>query len=105
MVAVDGAEDPPHPSAAVTADVQRSPRRMRALLGIALAAALWWSPAATLAGEAMTQADQPDHALVVGLTATQLAVAAAVGAGAGLAGALASGNLIAGASLGVGTLT
>ncbi len=49
-------------------------------------------------------ADEPEDTLVFGLTATQLALAAAVGAGAGLAGAVASGNVIAGASLGFGTL-
>jgi hypothetical protein len=77
---------------------------MRAMLGVALAAALWASPDATFAGEGMILADEPDDTLVFGLTATQLALAAAVGAGAGVAGALASGDVIAGASLGVGAL-
>ena len=104
MFPVDGGEDPPHTSAAVTSDVQRGPRRMRALLGVALAALLWWLPAATFADEPMIPAGKPDDTIAFGLTATQLALAAAVGAGVGAAGALASGNVIAGASLGFGTL-
>lgn len=77
---------------------------MQAVLGIAVAAALWSSPAATYAGEKANPTDNPDHALVFGLTPTELGVAAVIGAGAGAAGALVSGNLIAGASLGFGTL-
>ena len=77
---------------------------MRAVLGIALAAALWSSPAATFAGDTALPANQADHTLVFGLTATELALAGAIGAGAGAAAAMASGNLIAGASLGFGTL-
>jgi hypothetical protein len=104
MFPVDGGKDPPNARAAVTSDVLRAPRRMRAIIGIALAAALWSSPAATFAGEKAIPADKADHTLVFGLTATQLALAAVVGAGAGAAGALVSSNLIAGASLGFGTL-
>jgi hypothetical protein len=77
---------------------------MRALLGVALAASLWWLPAATFADEPMIPAGKPDDTIVFGLTATQLALACAVGAGVGAAGALVSGNVIAGASLGFGTL-
>jgi hypothetical protein len=77
---------------------------MRALLGVAFALSLWSSPAATFAGETVKPADKHDNTLVFGLTATQLALAAAIGAGAATAGALASGNLVAGASLGFGTL-
>jgi hypothetical protein len=77
---------------------------MRALLGVALAAALCSLPAATFADEPMLPAGKPDDTIVFGLTATQLALAAAVGAGVGAAGAIASGNVIAGASLGFGTL-
>jgi hypothetical protein len=98
MFPVGGGEGPPDTRAAVTSNV------MRALFGVALAAALWSSPAATLAGQTMAPADEPDNTIVFGLTATQLAIAAAVGAGAGAAGALASSNVIAGASLGFGTL-
>jgi hypothetical protein len=104
MFPVDGGRGPPNTRAAVASNVLRAPRRMRAVIGIALAAALWSSPAATFAGETAIPADKADHTLVFGLTATQLALAAAVGAGAGAAGALVSGNLIAGASLGFGTL-
>jgi len=80
------------------------PRRIQALLGIAVAVSLWAAPAATFAGEAKTPAGNSDHTIVFGLTAGQLAVAAAVGAGAGATGALVSSNIIAGASLGFGTL-
>ncbi len=104
MFPVDGGEDPPDTRAAVTSDVLRAPRRMRAVLAVAVAASLWSSPAATFAGETINPADKHDDTLVFGLTAAQLAVAAAVGAGAGAAGALVSGNVIAGASLGFGTL-
>jgi len=104
MFPVDGGENPSETRAAVIADVLRAPRRMRALLGVALAASLCSSPAATFADETTTPADRYDTTIVFGLTATQLALAAALGAGAGAAGALASGNLIAGASLGFGTL-
>jgi hypothetical protein len=77
---------------------------MRVVLGIALAASLWLSPAAALAGGSASPTGSDDDTLVFGLTATQLVVAAAVGAGAGAAVAVASGNAIAGASLGFGTL-
>jgi hypothetical protein len=100
----EGGAEPPNTRAAVTSDVLRTPRRMRVLFGVVLAASLWWLPAATFAGERVIPADEHDDTLVFGLTATQLALAAAVGAGAGAAGALASGNVIAGASLGFGTL-
>lgn len=104
MFPVDGGGDPREARAAVTSDVPWMPRRMQALLGIALAASLWVSPAATFAGEAKAPADNSDHTVVFGLTAGQLAIAAAIGGGAGAAGALASGNILAGASLGFGTL-
>jgi len=104
MVPVDGGEDPPETRAAVTSDVLRTPLRMQALLGIALAASLTASPAAAFAEEAKTPADKSDHTVVFGLTAGQLAIAAAVGAGAGAAGALVSSNIVASASLGFGTL-
>ena len=104
MFPVDGGDDPPNTRTAVTADAPPAPRRMRALLGVALALSLWSAPAATFAGNTTTPADEHHDTLVFGLTATQLALAAAVGAGAGAVGALASGNFIAGASLGVGTL-
>jgi hypothetical protein len=77
---------------------------MRAALGVALAASLWLSPAAALAGETVPPAATDGGTLPLGLTATQLVVAAAVGAGAGVAVAVASGNALAGASLGFGTL-
>jgi hypothetical protein len=77
---------------------------MRAALGVVLAAALWLSPAASLAGEAAPSAATDADTLVFGLTATQLVVAAAVGAGAGAIAAFASGNAVVGASLGFGTL-
>jgi hypothetical protein len=104
MFPVDGGENPPHTRAAVTSDVLQTSRRMRALLGITLAAILWSSPTATFAAETMPPANKPDNTIVFGLTAGQLGLAAAVGASAGAAGALASSNLIAGASLGVATL-
>ncbi len=104
MFPVDGGEDPPNTRAAVTSDVLQKPRRMRALRGIALAAILWSSPTATFAAETMPPANKPDNTIVFGLTAGQLALAAAVGASAGAAGALATSNIIAGASLGFGTL-
>jgi len=104
MFPVDGGEGPPDTRAAVISDVPGTPRRMQALLGIALAASLWASPAASFAAQAKNPADKADHTIVFGLTAGQLAIAAAVGAGAGAAGALASSNIIAGASLGFGTL-
>jgi len=77
---------------------------MPAVLGVALAAFLWLSPAAALAGETGPSSGPDGGTLVFGLTATQLVVAAAVGAGAGAVAAIASGNAIAGASLGFGTL-
>jgi hypothetical protein len=104
VVLVAGAIGSPTPAAAVTGGVLRAPRWFRAALGIVLAAALWSSPAASYAGDGANRADKPEDALIFGLTPTELAVAAAVGAGAGVAGALVSGNLIAGASLGFGTL-
>jgi hypothetical protein len=104
MVPVDGGKDPPNTRAVVTPDVLQMPRLMRALLGIALAAILWSSPTATFAAETMPPSNKPDNTIVFGLTAGQIALAAAVGASAGAAGALASSNLIAGASLGVATL-
>lgn len=88
----------------VAAIVSRAPCFMRAGLGVALAASLWWSPAAALAGETAPSAGTDADTVVFGLTATQLVVAAAVGAGAGTVAAVASGNVIAGASLGFGTL-
>src|SRR6266851_8380771 len=104
MFPVDGGEDPPETRAAVILDVLRTPRRMQALLGIAVAAILFASPAATFAGDARFAAEKPDRTIVFGLTTGQLALATAVGAGAGVAGALVSGNMIAGAaSLGFGT--
>jgi hypothetical protein len=104
MVPVYGGEDPPDARAAVSLDVLRTPRRMQALLGIALAAILFASPAATFAGDARL-AEKPQHTVAFGLTAGQLGLATAVGAGAGAAGALVSANMIAGAaSLGFGTL-
>ena len=75
---------------------------MRALLGAALALALWSSPAATFAGE--LPPDARDNSLVFGFTVSELALAVAVGAGVGAAGAVASSNIIAGASVGFGTL-
>jgi hypothetical protein len=104
MAPVDGGEDPPDTRAAVSSDVPRTPRPIQALLGIAVAASLWAAPVTTFAGEAKTPADHSDHTIVFGLTAGQLAIAAAVGAGAGATGALVSSNVIAGASLGFGTL-
>jgi hypothetical protein len=105
MFPVDGGEDPPDTRARVIPNVLRTPRRMQGLLGIALAAILLASPAATLAGDAKIAAEKPDHTVAFGLTAGQLALAASLGAGAGAAGALVSGNMIAGAaSLGFGTL-
>lgn len=100
------ADDHARPSAPATvaASVLRAPCVMRAVLGVALAASLWWSPAAALAGETAPSAGADAETLVFGLTATQLVVAAAVGAGAGTIAAVASGNVIAGASLGFGTL-
>jgi hypothetical protein len=100
----NGGKDSPKTSAAVTSHVLQEPRLMRAVLAGSLAIFLWSSPAVTLAGETMDPAAKLDNTLVFGLTATQLAIAAAIGAGAGAAGALVSGNLIAGASLGFGTL-
>jgi hypothetical protein len=104
MVPVEGAIEAPDTAAAVTGRVLRAPRRMRMVFGIVLAIALSASPTASYAGEKANPTDKADHALVFGLTPTELAVAAAIGAGAGAAGALVSGNLIAGASLGFGTL-
>lgn len=100
----DSGQDPPSTTTAVASVVLRAPRRMRVVLGIALAASLWLSPAAALAGGSASPTGSDDDTLVFGLTATQLVVAAAVGAGAGAAVAVASGNAIAGASLGFGTL-
>ena len=97
-------EDTPSATAAVASGVVRAPRWMRVVLGGALAASLWLSPAATLAGETASPAGTDDDTLVFGLTATQLVIAAAVGAGAGAAVAIASGNAIASVSLGFGTL-
>jgi hypothetical protein len=97
-----GDADTPGISAAIGSDALRVPHWMRALLGTALALALWSSPAAALAGEVVP--DAGDGSLVFGFTVTELALAVAVGAGVGAAGAVASSNLIAGASVGFGTL-
>jgi hypothetical protein len=105
MIAVEGGEDAPHTSAAITLGVLRAPYLVRTLLATALAVLLWSSSSAAFAVEAAGSADKRDDTLVFGLTATQLAIAAAVGAGAGAAGGLASGDIVAaGASLGFGTL-
>lgn len=77
---------------------------MRAMLTAALAASLWLAPIPALAGAVPAAPDKRDNTLAFGLTATQLAIAAAVGVGAGATGALVSSNVIAGASLGLGTL-
>jgi len=77
---------------------------MRAVFGVALVASLWLSPIEVLAGGTASPAGAGDDTLVFGLTATQFALAAAVGAGAGAVVAIASGNAIAGVSLGFGTL-
>ena len=77
---------------------------MRAMWAVAVAAFLWLPPAATFAGETATPFHKHDNTLVFGLTATELAIAVGVGAGAGAAGALVSSNVVAGASLGFGTL-
>jgi hypothetical protein len=79
-------------------------RWMRAVLGVALTACLVSSPPVALAGAAVPPAGTGDNTLVFGLTATELVVATVVGAGAGAAVAIASGNAIAGASVGFGTL-
>ena len=100
----DGGQEPLSTTAEAASVVSRVPRWMRAVLGVALAASLWLSPAATLAGGTAPSAGPDDDTLVFGLTTTQLVIAAAVGAGAGAAVAVASGNAIAGASLGFGTL-
>jgi hypothetical protein len=62
------------------------------------------SPDVALAGETVSSAATPDDTLVFGLTAMQFVTAASVGAGAAAAAAIASGNAIVGASLGLGTL-
>jgi hypothetical protein len=77
---------------------------MRAVFGVALAVSLWLSPVAALAGETVPSTGTDGGTLIFGLTVTQLVVAAAVGAGAGAIAAVASGNAVAGASLGFGTL-
>jgi hypothetical protein len=104
MAPVDSGEDLPDTRAAVTSDVSRTPRRIQALLGTAVAVSLWASPVTTFADQTKTRANTTDHTIAFGLTAGQLAIAAAVGAGAGAAGAVVSSNVVAGASLGVGTL-
>ena len=104
MIAVDGGEAPPNINTTAAADMLWTSRPTRVVLALALAVFLWASPAATLAGETVNPLGERDNAVVFGLTVTQLGVAAAVGAGAGAAGALVSGNVIAGASLGFGTL-
>jgi hypothetical protein len=69
----------------------------RALILLMLAAV----PLAARAGEAAPAAPPvEDHGLVFGLTAPQLALGAAVGAGIGAVAALASGNALVGAGLG-----
>jgi hypothetical protein len=97
-----GGADPPSTGAAIRSDALRMPRPMRALFGAALVFALWSSPAATFAGE--VPPDARDDSLVFGFTVTELALAVAVGAGVGAAGAVASSNVVAGASVGFGTL-
>ena len=92
------------PGTAIAAIVLRARSLMRAALGVALAASLWLSPAAALAGETAPPAGTGSGTVVFGLPATQLVIAAAVGLGAGTIAALASGNAIVGASLGLGTL-
>ncbi len=102
MFPVGGVDHPPSASAALSSDARRVPRWMRALLGAAFALALWLSPAATFAGA--VPPDARDGSLVFGFTVTELALAVAVGAGVGAAGAVASSNIIAGASVGFGAL-
>jgi len=97
-----GDADPPSTSAAIRLDALRVPHWTRALLGAAFALALWSSPVATFAGE--VPPDARDGSLVFGFTVTELALAVVVGAGIGAAGAVASGNVIAGASVGFGAL-
>src|SRR5690349_18705522 len=82
------------PGGVIASATPGTARRVRAIPGIAVAAALWLAPAATLAGEAVSPAGKSDTAVVFGLTATELAVAGAIGVGAGAAAAFASGNAL-----------
>jgi len=91
-------------AAAVASVVLRTPSLIRMALVLALAASLWLSPAAALAGETAPPTATDSGTVVFGLTATQFVIAVAVGAGTGAIAALASGNAIVGASLGFGTL-
>lgn len=103
MIAVYSEAGSPREDAAAK-DVPPPPRMMRMVFLVALAVSLLSLPGTAFADETTGLADRRDDAIVFGLTATQLAVAAAVGAAAGATGALVSGNVIAGASLGFGTL-
>lgn len=99
----DGGQERSSTTTAVTA-VVRSRGWTRVVCSGVLAASLWLSPVAVLAGETGKAVGPDSDTLAFGLTATQLAVAAAVGAGAGAAVAVASGNALTGLSLGFGTL-
>ena len=76
----------------------------RLAIAVALMALLLSFSGAPLAGEAVNPPEQSADAILFGLTATQLAIAAGVGVVAGAPGALVSSNVISGASLGFGTL-
>lgn len=73
---------------------------MRTRLAVALIAFLAWSFVAAHAAEKAAPGGERDDTVVFGLTATQLAIAAAVGAGVGAVAVVASGNTLAGAGLG-----